>query len=619
MSNMQTNFGGLIPAQPPVKLKRPELPLGPMTGDPEYIQARAESLVETFKTMLSKDFKLINGAQGCTDCETFIQAPLDHPEGYLITEHELSHNLFGTDLMLTTTFKAKAIERLLKRAGIISTHPDADAYKPKLDQILHMLWNVLEDHRVRWLWALLYPGGGDLLRRRWEDICQYDYDEVQCETDLITYLARRATGVETPGASDKFKECGKHMIAAKNLVEGVDAESCLAITARLIDDIADELLDKYPPSREEEAKQKLKALMSAAAGSPPPGQGQKDNRMGESDIAQSSKAKKPTAGQMKRIQQVLTASQDDGDEQEQSSFSALMQAGAERMEDKLEEARQAMASPKLSPEEEEEELLQAACRATKAAGRFVTPEIKLPAPSRSAANMKHQLMQLRMKKIRKAKEDGENLDLEAYLDARLNKELYEGKFFTDTVREAGFELLLLGDVSGSMLGGGMSLLEQAIADTEYACGPPLRVNLTLWTFSDITFFFKKLGSPRGARGQVSGGTNMVQALDIAYEWAKASKSTRAVILMTDGMPTSLRGRNSTGNALTDLHAVLEEMRLDGIIVSVLAIGSTAYANIYDTGFGRGKYALLSSLQDLAKALPNTASQLVAAHIKKGRV
>lgn len=605
------------------KQPRPPLDLGPMTGEPEYIKSRSESLVNTFSSMLGKDFQLIDYPQGCTDCETFIRAPLSDPEGYLVVEHELSHNLFGTDLTLTEAFRVKAVERLLKRAKIISTHPDATPYKAKLDGLLHHLWNILEDHRVRWLWGLLYPGGGDLLRQRWEDICKYDYQDEHAEQDLLTYMTRIASGVETPNAPDEFKACGKAMSRAKNLVEGVDAESCLAITARLIDDIADELLDKYPPNKTEEAKQKLKALMKSMtrpAGSKNPEESD-DNPMGGRDILPPPKKKRPTAGQMKRIQQVLTAKLDDSreDMDGMSSFAALMQGGAEKMEVRLEEARQALSTPKLTKDEENEEILNMACRVTGSQGRFVTPTRKLPRPSRAGSQMKHNLNQVRMRKIRKLREEGDEIDIEAYIDAKMNHEEMEAPYFVDQSSESGFDLLIVGDVSGSMLGTGMNLLEQAIADTAYACGPPLKVHLALWTYSDIVFFFKKLGSPKAASGQAHGMTNMVQALDVAYEWAKKSKGTRAIIHMTDGLPTSLRGRNSTGNALEDLRAVIEEMRQDGIIMSTLALGPEHHRTHYDQAFGKGKYALLSTLKGLMDALPQAARQLVEAHIKKGRL
>jgi len=638
----QQNWGPFSPGSTTAKKPRPPLELGPMSGDGDYIRDRAQNLVSTFSSLLDKDLKLENHPFGCTDCKAYIRAPLSDPEGYLVVEHELSHNLFGTNLPLTEAFREKAVERLLRRAGIPKAHKDAEPYKHKLDMIVHHLWNVLEDHRCRWLWAQLYPGGGELLKQRWHDIAEYEMEE-GAEQDLLTYLSRHATGVDTPNAPDKFKACGGHMRRSKNLVEGVDAESCLAITARLVDDIADELLDKYPPDKQQEAKSKLMALSKAVAGGggksqqksqggqqqPQGGQpGETDEKsargnpestpMGGRDLQHpAGRKQRPTAGQMKRIQQVLTAKIDDENEQADglSSFSALLNDGAEKMEQKLEDARIAMAMPKKSIEEQHEDILTSACKTAKIPGVFVTPTIPLPAPSHAAARIRTHLEKVKMKKKSRLHEEGDDIDIESFLDAKLNNELAEGEFFRKEKKESGMELLLEVDVSGSMLGYGLNMVERAIADVVFAC-KSMKVEVNLWTFSDQVFFYKKLGSPKKAIGQVHGCTSMVQALDVAYEWAKVSRSTRAVILMTDGMPTSLRGRRSSGDTIQDLHDVLHEMRLDNIILSVLAIGNEGMKDMYDRGFGVGNYGLLPNLDALTKALPQTAKVLVEAHLKR---
>jgi hypothetical protein len=221
-----------------------------------------------------------------------------------------------------------------------------------------------------------------------------------------------------------------------------------------------------------------------------------------------------------------------------------------------------------------------------------------------------------MKKRLSLAEEGDDVDVESYIEAKLNNELDSAKLFRREKKETGMELLLLGDLSGSMTGFGLDLLEQAMSDIVFSC-TNLRVKVDFWGFSDAVFFFKKLGSPKEARGVRYGCTNMVQALDVAYEWAKTSKSTRAVILMTDGMPTSLRGRRSTGDLFKDLNSVLTEMRHDGVILSILAIGPESSRQYYDIGFGPGNYGLLENILGLGKALPDTAKKLVEAHLNKG--
>lgn len=616
----QTHFGPFAPPpNMPGMRKRPELDLGPMTGSVEYIVDRSQSLVRTFSSLLEKDFALIDFPYGCTDCKTFIKAPLSSsPEAYLVVEHELSHCLFGTDLAMTEAFREKAVDRLLRRAKIAPTSPDALPYKDKLDALVHHLWNILEDHRCRWLWAQIYPGGGELLRQRWYGIADCEMEQ-QAETDLLTYLGRRAAGIETPTAPPEFQSCGVHMKRAKNLVEGVDAGSCLAITARLIDQIADELLKKYPPNKVQEAKAKLKALIGAVnPGSGGKGQGDvDDNPMGGKDIEPPiGKKQRPTAGQIKRILQVLTAKEDDEnpDYDGLSSFSALLQEGADRMEEKIEQARAAMAMPKMNSEQQSEKTLSTACRIAAVPSAFVTPTQKLPRPSPGAMRIRQHLERVRMKKRRQAHFEGD-LDVEAYIEARVNRELHEAKFFTRDKKEAGMELLLLADLSGSMMGFGLDLVERAIADIEFAC-TDLKVEIELWGFSHMVFFFKKLGSPKNATGVIHSSTNMVQALDVAYQWALSSSKTRGVILMTDGMPTSCRGRRSSGDVFQDLYDVIHEMKEDGVVLSVLAIGDENTKQWYDKGFGPKQYALLPNVAALSKALPDTAKLLVEAHIKR---
>lgn len=590
--------------------------MGALTGSPEYIRARSQSLVDTFSTMLARNLQLIDHSAGCTDCATFIRAPLSDPEGYLVVEHEVSHNLFGTDLPLTDEFCRQIVEKLLRRAKIVPSSPQAAGYTQKLYDLVFHLWNILEDWRCCWLWSQLYPGGGSLLEQRWKDICKYDISEERAESDLLTYLSRRAGEVETPRASAEFQRCGRHMIRARNLVEGVDAEACLAITARLVDDIADELLDKYPPDRTVANKKKLDALSKAISGGPS-GVDSASNPLGGKDLQHSSgRRKKVTAGQLGRIKQAIKASDDDSSEDVDgmTSFQAMLDYGASQMEERLEQARAQMSAPKCTKEEESKNLLTAALKAAKIPGSLVTPAHNLPRPTAAAARMRAHLEQVKMNVRLELHEDGDDLDIEAFIDARLSDELAEAELFYREVAESGMTLLILGDLSGSMLGMGLDLLEQAIADTAYACAP-MDVDLHLWGFSDSVFVFTKVGSPRGVPGVRMGGTRMVEALDAALEWAKKETTSRGVILLTDGFPTSLRGRNTTGNALDDLKNVVTEMKADGIVLSILAIGN--YPDVYDQGFGKGGYAMLPDLRSLAQALPETAKKLVEAFTLRG--
>ena len=217
---------------------RPPLPLGAMTGDEDYVTKRSHALVEVFSDIVEVPLKLIKAPSGSTDCKSFIRAPLHHPEGYLVVEHELSHLLFSTNLPLMEDCRTKSVERMMHRAGWAITDPNCGPQKSRLEMTFQYLWNVLEDYRCCGLWAQLYPEGGRLLKQRWHDISAFEREEA-AEKELLEFLGRWAAGVDTPNAPDRFKRCSAPMRRALNLVEGVDATAALAITRRLIDDIID--------------------------------------------------------------------------------------------------------------------------------------------------------------------------------------------------------------------------------------------------------------------------------------------------------------------------------------------------------------------------------------------
>jgi hypothetical protein len=647
--------------------KRPELDLGLLTGTREEILRAGTSLVETFSVLVGKDLVLRDAPFGKTDCKTFIDAPLSDREGYVVIEHELSHVLFGTDLNLTLAYREKVVERLLQRAQIPVTSPNALPYKNKLDTVVHHLWNILEDHRCHSLWSELYPGGGRLLGERWHDIAKYEMEE-HAKKDLLSYIGRYAAGTDTPDAPKEYQNCKPHIDKALNSVKFVNAEACLAVTTKLVDALADELLKEHRPpppasplqaqaqrmqssqpqnspqqanssgqeeddddeegtqstasaaaaKKKEDALQKLKALTSAVQ---PQNSGKghgdpEDNPLGGKDVELDPNArnKRPEAKQLAKIRRLLTAKEDDQDEEGKSSFERLLEDGAQQMQERLQEARQEMCRPKLDSEGEQQEMLSSYATLCGIAPRMVQPALGLATPSPGAAKIKAQLQKIRMKLRKRLADEGDEVDVEAYIEASINGELTEAKLYRHEKKESGLDLLLLCDVSGSMQGQGIEVLDRAIADITDACRG-LRVNISVWCYSDSLFFFRKPGRIFGAP-VIMGGTRTVEALDAAAEWARAARATRAIILLTDGMPTSLRKRKSTGSASGDLRALLDEIRKDKIVLSILGVQSAWGRVDFDAVFGPKAYGEIATLDDLPKAMAETARVLVEAHLKR---
>jgi hypothetical protein len=628
---------------------RPILNLGAMGGDQEYVKNRSEALVQMFNALMGKNIELRDGPQGVTDCETFIEAPIcTQYDAYLTVEHELSHHLFGTDLALVEAFREKAVERLFRRAGMAPDEPGMDVYRRKLGDITHGLWNMLEDHRVAGLWAQLYEGGGKLLRKRWSDISEHELGE-QAKVNLLSYLLRKAAGSDTPEAPDAFKNCDLPLRRALNQVEGVNAAACLAITARFLDEIADELLDEVPPEQDPQqgqqggqqgqqqgapqaggsggrkkgkpskqqqqaqSKKKMEQLSKAVPAAPQ----QPSGGMGKNNLKKGPKTN-TTAKKRLQITKLLGAKDNDAhlNASGQSSFEDILADGADDMQGKIEDIQKAMMKPQGDPESKKADLLTANAKVVGIGLITVTPTLPLPPPSPAAGLIRQKIQKMRMQRRRHMDFEGE-LDVDAYLDAKMSRRNpHEEKIFNKRVMEQGMELLILGDVSGSMAGAGQVMLDRAVSDTVAGCEDS-RTKVHQWCFSSQLFVFTKPGATTGETGIRMGMTNMVQAVEMAADWMRLSKTTRALILMTDGGPTSVRSRNSTGNANEDMKQVLKEMREDKLILSVLAIGSLQYKDFYDNMFGAGRYGLLGSLQDLLVALPKTAEALVEAHIRKG--
>lgn len=224
--------------------------LGPMGGTREEVEVLVRNLIATFSTILNSPIQLQEGESGKTDCYSTIWLNLHDPEAYLVAEHELSHWLFGSDPVLASKAIKTIVEsRLLLRAGITQpTSDDAAPYVKRLAILIHGIFNILEDHRVAGLWGQLYPGGEALLRERWENMTKKAL-VAKSRTMFMPYLLCVHWDCAPPDEEvrPEFVACKAPFIRAMRLVEGVDHVSCLGITMRLINEIADELLDLTKP------------------------------------------------------------------------------------------------------------------------------------------------------------------------------------------------------------------------------------------------------------------------------------------------------------------------------------------------------------------------------------
>lgn len=620
-----------------------------MTGTPEYLKERCEARVRAFAGLLDvPEIKLVDSTPGGgkTDCHSTIWIPMQDPECYLVCEHELSHWLFETDVVMVRKFLETFVGKLLNRAGITMGTDAAIPYEKQLITVIHKLWNILEDQRCCWLWTQLYYGGGTLLQERWHDICAHEYPEEAMKESLVMCLGAYAAGVDAPNMPPVFEDCKKAMRRALNLVEGVDAVACLAITARLVNEIADALLDNNPPpppqpqqgggkqggpqQQREQKKQEALQLLKLLAGMIPrtgrfagQGGGQKSDELGGNDMEMPDqkevRRREQREGQQAKIQMLANADDKETDESGMTPFQFIMAEGADMMEARLAEARNAMMRNQDTPDEANAVVHLGWSQECGIPIVHVKATGPLPGPTNVAYENRKILEQLRMKKRRKKDHEGD-FNADAFLAALGAGEL-DRPFYDKTVRVARFELLFLFDVSGSMtMGQALPLTERALADSVFAV-EAIRSKSHMWGFSDALYMFEKVGAIK-APGIRYGSTCTVQALDVAHKWGKKAPDKRAIMLVTDGWPTSCRAKNSKGNPLTDMHDVLNEVRHDKIPLTVLGIrhaGCTVEntKEQYDKCFGVGGYGMVADFDEMAKALPKAVRILAEAHVMKG--
>lgn len=697
----------------PAKFPYPVQDLGPMSGTPDEIYKRALTIVSVFQKLCQLDsLELKADSHGYTDCATFVAANFEDPEAYLTVEHELSHIFFDSDLALGEQFRTLIIEDMFAKAGFKITAPEMAPYKQKLEEFIHHTWNCLEDHRVRSLWEEIFPGGGYFLEERWYNIAEHCL-EAAAKTDLHGYMARTAgTNRDTLGAPAQFTQFFTDIVQAKNKVDKADNKTCLAVTKQLIDAIADGLHNwavtngvpahsvvkqMLAPSTYDEdllkhAKQvklvpetatdvssaiparlealsKIVQLVGATSSGGGNGNGQPSgpasieaggpqfNPMGGKDISpkpskNQNRNTRVNASDVRRIKQIakMAGKAQQGDEQAQADLEDMIKKGAEEMKRKIQLAKSELGKADGEVNEQEAdkvEYLNAAAAAGIRAYVMQDPK-ELPKPSAGSYKVQAELEKIKMQRKLKRFEEGDDIDIEAFIDAKINKQLSTAKLFKYTTKESGMDLLILTDCSGSMYGNGIAMVDQAMADIEQAV-KNLKVKTHLWGFSNDLYVFTKKGSMQGVGG---GGTELIPALDTALEWARQSKASRGIIMLTDGYPTSCRNRNSTGNPRQDMYNVLTEAQQEGIVISILCInehvgeyiqctacnGSGAYAypnkpgycgncnntlhwenrqkEQYDTWFGANNYALVATKADIATQLPLAARALVLNHIKR---
>lgn len=188
-------------------------------------------------------------------------------------------------------------------------------------------------------------------------------------------------------------------------------------------------------------------------------------------------------------------------------------------------------------------------------GEVVTP---LPAPSPYARRLSRRIRETRLRHLQRRVESDGMLDVPVVIDAISSGEAPERPFVRRVRKHTGAEIMLLTDISGSMLGE-YDAIAQFAADVVAATSNVRGFTVRMWSFASVVWAFKQPCRPNQPC-TVAGGTALAASLHAAGVWALRQPKERVVVVVTDGDPTMcLPAPYSTGTSQGDLTAVVENL------------------------------------------------------------
>ena len=526
-------------------------------------------LADTSSRSIKKPIWLRPGEQGCTDGR-IVQAPLTDPEGYLVTGHEIAHIAFGSRPEVATAF-ARQLAKDLVRDYMSRGSTLLKGNEAQIEDLIFAVSNILDDHRVTQWWGRAYPGDKMYLEARWRRMMQEPQRQQMAKTDLLQFLLAAMTDSCPPDADPDFLYVQDVIEQAYVDVRSVDFPQCLALTKQLFEKLvrifAKKMQARQPPPP-----------------APQPSQGQQDQGEGQSDVAPADgKGEGDDKGEAKEdrkekadqgaFQLLLLAGQVDKSKMRGTDFDDLKPSDWHRKQ--LDRGRisgdiQAQVDAALNSTLSDEELDEA-----EAAMDFVVrtlrgetskeskdeflkanayskvvfndvPRDKLhpvelsDGETRSIRRTRAKFVQIQGKTRRTLEDFGTTIDIGQAIQRRFVK---AGPIFKSDVKAPGFEYLLLGDGSGSVIGPIFSAIRRASTILNKSLNFP-SVKGKLWIYQGEGKECKisrvpkpELGLPLDSDRDVVGGyTPTHTAVRVAVKEMRLAKGVRRIFLITDGEP-----------------------------------------------------------------------------------
>ena len=196
----------------------------------------AMKTVSTFSHLLGRKMHLKAAKFAYTD-GTEIGAPVDHDYFYEFVEHEISHNLFKSNFEAKKTFCDQyvlQVSKALAAFGSVMSNDDRNHLASMVGTVL----NIIEDHRVNSLWAMLYPGSYKRLEEFSRSVVEKK--KATAHDDIISFFLCVAYNAKMPaGVFDRFESA---MVASLKKVERKGPGATFVVGKWLMTQIVTEMI-----------------------------------------------------------------------------------------------------------------------------------------------------------------------------------------------------------------------------------------------------------------------------------------------------------------------------------------------------------------------------------------
>lgn len=635
--------------------------------------------VDTFAGIMQRKMWLKNSQTAYTDGFE-IGVPFESKNVYEYAEHEIAHNLFLSNFSAKEMFCSEYVNQIaaaLRQSGQMLDNGPRIA----LANMIGMLLNVLEDHRVNSLWAMLYPGS---YKRLAESALETLHKHrAHAHTELVTYFLLTAYDVQKvpPGRFDRFKPA---MVSALKKVERKGPSAAFVVgkwlMTQLVSEIIRQLQNLPPPPDAGKARIQTDldspgddtndsadsgdsgtddgnasgAAVSASGDSQAAGKKQdgwtapdvnatKQDRVDALqkliDIAASPEVKAlasakerlldvkdkrwKTADDTKEAKQLVKQAMDtntadnDSLEKHLQQSAAAMEATIETIKEALEVVRQTSEDDWITRDVHAKVRLVDVTEAPPNA-------VVMSANDRVAARRLKDLFQrVKSRTSKQLSDTGHEIDLESYINNKVGNTL--GPVFKQETSGRGFKTLILVDRSSSMSGSRTDAAERATRILRQSLKSP-NVEFHVWGFQSsgagvqLTRIGSNVDLQNTGKMAVSGTTPLHIACKTAVNWLGSGHEKKQLIILTDGMPCYQSSSGKSYGESQLMQMVSKEVsraRKQGINVTTLVIGNEISDANARQMFGERRNWTRTESDGLDKELVKVATSSFVQYLSQG--